>query len=394
MGRGVAYSTTEPAHLLNVPSAKMSAWPDQPDHFARWLDDAGTAFAERRAFGRYLQEQLAGAEHIRVVVDGAVAATRVPEGWAVQLAGGEEVRASALVLANGNQPPAPMGVGAALPSRLFINNPWSEEARDAVHRLAESGGDALILGTGLTMIDTVLSLVAAGHAGGITALSRRGLIPRAHATHEPAPIDRDDVPGGDLLALWRWLRSRSAKVGFRAAVDSLRPHSQHLWQAFTPDQQRRFLRHVRPWWDVHRHRIAPQVAEQLRDLIACGRLAIAAGRIRSLEADGEEVIATVARRGRQEPRVQRFAAVFNCTGPLGDLARTEDLLLRQLFAAGQVRIDHLGMGLEVDEDSRAGERIWALGPLTKGRYWEIVAVPDIRGQAAAVAADIAQELEP
>jgi uncharacterized NAD(P)/FAD-binding protein YdhS len=393
VGRGVAYSTTEDIHLLNVPSSKMSAWPDQLSHFAEWLEDDGTTFAERRAFGRYVGEQLASADGVQLVEEGALAARRDKAGWTVRLASGEEIAASALVLANGNQPPAPMALGAALPPELFANNPWSEQARRAVQRLAEEPGDALILGTGLTMIDTVLSLVAAGHSGRIVALSRRGLIPRAHAAHEPSPVEFGEVPTGNLLALWRWLRRRSATVGFRAAVDALRPHSQALWQALPDGEQRRFLRHARPWWDVHRHRIAPQIARQLQELIAAGQLTVIAGRVRSVTVDGEELVTTIVRRGEEGGREHRFAAAFNCTGPLGDMRRTDDALLRQLLADRIVQVDRVGMGIEVDGTSRAADGIWALGPLTKGRYWEIVAVPDIRGQAAAVAADIAQELE-
>jgi uncharacterized NAD(P)/FAD-binding protein YdhS len=178
-------------------------------------------------------------------------------------------------------------------------------------------------------------------------------------------------------------------------VDSLRPYSHSLWQSLDGEQQRRFLRHARPWWDVHRHRIAPDVAGTIARLIAQGRLEIMAGRIISGRETEGGLEVEFRRRGASLPQTMSFAYAFNCTGPLHSIARTRDPLLRSLFDAGQVRPDHLGMGLEVDERSRAegGERLWALGPLTKGRYWEIIAVPDIREQAAAVADDIARELE-
>ena len=87
--------------------------------------------------------------------------------------------------------------------------------------------------------------------------------------------------------------------------------------------------------------------------------------------------------------------MFNCTGPLGSIGGTSDPLLRGLLEGGVVAPDRLGIGLEVDARARVAgaARLWALGALTKGRYWEIVAVPDIRGQAAAVAEDIAMELD-
>lgn len=391
MGRGVAYSTSESAHLLNVPSGKMSAWPDLPEDFAQWLGDDGTSFAERLAFGAYLESILREAKGVRQVGSGVIGAERDGAGWHVQLENGELVEASALVLANGNQPPREMAVARGVPDELFVTNPWSTAARQAVERAVAEQGDVLLLGTGLTMVDTLLSLDSAGHRGRVVALSRRGLLPRTHAPHTPVPVEAIAVPHGNLPALWRWLRRRSAEVGFRAAVDSLRPHSAALWQSFGAEDRRRFLRHARPWWDVHRHRIAPQVGRHLAELVADGRLEITAGRIRRMEDVGGELSVSIARRSSKLIE-RRFSVAFNCTGPLGEMRRTRDPLLRQMLGDGSVRVDDLGMGLAVADPGRAGDRLWAVGPLTKGTYWEIVAVPDIRGQAAAIAEDIVREL--
>ena len=393
MGRGIAYSTREPAHLLNVPSGKMSAWPDRPGDFAEWLGDDGASFAERREFGRYLGGILGAADGVRREEAQCVGAARNGAGWNLRLDDGRKIDAAALVLANGNQPPAGMAVAEGLPDGLFVHNPWTAEAAEAIQEVAASGGDVLILGTGLTMIDTVLSLDAAGHRGRIVALSRRGLIPRAHAAYDPSSVQPGEVPAGNVLALWRWLRRRAGETGWRSAVDSLRPHSQALWQSFSPKEQRRFLRHARPWWDVHRHRIAPAVADRIAALIGNGRMGVVAGRVRSLEQRDGSLIARMTRRGCPDIKEESFALAVNCTGPLGEMRRTADPLLRQLLADGVIGVDQLGMGLQVDERNRAADRLWAVGPMTKGRYWEIVAVPDIRGQAAAVAEDIARELE-
>ena len=397
-GRGIAYSTREAAHLLNVPAAKMSAFADSPDHFAMAVAGEGFGagdFVPRARFGAYLSQLLAEAVasgKVAIIERQAVAATRRHEGWEVTLDDGTALEAPALVLAHGNQPPEPMSTAAHLPPELFVNNPWLPAAGATIARLARDGGDALILGTGLTMVDLVLSLDEAGHRGRIVALSRRGLIPRPHAPFDPAPIDREEVAAGNVGRLWRWLRDRAATVGWRAAVDSLRPHSAALWQSFGPAEQRRFLRHARPWWDVHRHRIAPQVAERLKRLVAEGRLEIVAGRVASMSESDGGLDVTVTRRGSRTARDHRFAAAFNCTGPLGAIARTRDPLLRQLLADGAIVPDPLGIGLAVDNGSRAGPGLWALGPLTKGMFWEMVAVPDIRGQVAGVADDIAKEL--
>lgn len=397
-GLGTAYSTREPAHVLNVRAEAMSAWADDPGHFAHFFEGQGgdpLGFAERRLFGRYLRSILdeAVASGCVSVVRGTAMAAR-PDGaeWLVELAGEPPLRASALVLAQGNQPPQPFAKDG--PSARFIDNPWGEAAREAVEAAASSSAPVLLIGTGLTMVDMVLSLDAAAHQGRIIALSRRGLIPRGHADLAPSPVEQADVPHGSVTALWRWLRKRSAAVGWRAAIDALRPHSQSIWRSLDREQQDRFLRHARPWWDVHRHRIAPEVSERLRALAESGQLEVIAGRIAGIREQEDALGVQIRRRGRSEPESFHVAYAFNCTGPLGSIKRTSDPLLQQLLDAGLARPDSLGLGLDVDDGARVdgAARLWALGPLTKGRFWEIVAVPDIRDQAAQVAEDIAMEL--
>ena len=398
-GHGVAYSTREPAHVLNVRAEVMSAWADDLEHFVQAAETEGADrrdFVQRMQFGRYLRAVLAeavGTGRVQVAEHHAVGAEPDGEGWTVELGNGEQLNASGLVLALGNQPPEPLPFGGG--SARVINNPWGTEALAAVKDLASTHDDVLLVGTGLTMVDAVLSLDAAGHRGRIVGLSRRGLIPRGHTDDMiPAPVEWDAVPNGHVRTLWRWLRRRAAEVGWRAAVDALRPHSQRLWQSFPPDEQRRFARHARPWWDVHRHRIAPEVAQRLQEMVAEGRLEIVAGRIQSVEDDAEGLAVAYRRRGTSAISEGRFAYMINCTGPLGSIARTGDPLLKGMLADGLARPDQLGIALDVDERSRiaGSERAWAMGPMTKGRYWEIIAVPDIRGQAAAVADDIAMEL--
>jgi uncharacterized NAD(P)/FAD-binding protein YdhS len=399
-GQGVAYSTTEPAHLLNVRAEGMSAWEDDPNHFAQAFEAAGgdrRGFAERRYYGRYVREildQFVRVGHVDVEQATTVGARRDGETWQVDLDDGRTVAARALVLATGNQEPEPLRVLDGVGDRV-LNNPWTGPAKAAVSQLAQSGGSALLIGTGLTMVDLVLSLEAQGHRGRIVALSRRGQIPRGHADFDPAPVALAELPAANLRGLWRWLRQRSARVGWRAAVDSLRPHSHALWQNLSTADQQRFMRHARPWWDVHRHRIAPQVADIVHRMIAAGQLEVVAGRITGAATAEGGVDVTIRRRGAATGTTERFDFVFNCTGPLHSIAKTRDPLLRSLIDHGGARPDHLGIGLEVDEHSRVagGDKLWALGPLTKGRYWEIIAVPDIREQAAAVAEDISRELD-
>lgn len=373
----------------------MSAYAGEPDHFAKLFRAEGgepRGFAQRRQFARYLGEILeeAAASGLTELVEAkAVLGARSSGGWQISLNDGSSLEADALVLATGNQDPDALSAFAGTGDR-FIGNPWGADARAAVEQIAKTEQAVLLVGTGLTMVDVALSLDAAGHRRKIVALSRRGLAPRAHADFNPAPVNSVELPQG-LRPLFRWVRRRSAEIGWRAAIDSLRPHSHALWQALSDGEQRRFLRHARPWWDVHRHRVAPEVAAIIAQMVAEERLEIVAARIVAVDNTPDGLRVQFRRRSTNEIETETFGFAFNCTGPLHSITHSRDPLLKSLLSAGQVRPDHLGIGLEVDGNCRAGKHLWAMGPLTKARYWEIIAVPDIREQAAAVAADIQRE---
>ena len=396
-GRGVAYSTEDAAHLLNIPAAKMSAWPDRPDDFVDTI--AGERFGPedyvpRMLFGRYLRRIL-DESTVRLVEREAVAVARSDDGWNVQLADGRTIKAAALVLAMGNQPPDALPFARELPERLFASDPWGAAGRAAIAAAVASGGDVLVVGTGLSMVDVALSLDAAGHQGKLVAVSRRGQMPHVSFPLRSEVPSSDSAPSGSLAELWRWLRQRTNEIDWRDAVDSVRPRTHELWRSLSEVDQRRFMRHARPWWDVHRHRVAPQVGAKVERMINSGRMEVIGGRIQSLrEVDGG-IEAVIRRRGATEADApRRFAVGINCTGPLHAIRHTNDGVLRSLLDAGLVEPDHLGIGLRVDDQVRVSgaDRLWAMGSLGKARYWEIIAVPDIRVQAEMVAEAIAKEL--
>ena len=374
---GAAYGTDSASHLLNVRARTMSAFAEAPEDFADWLareglGDAGT-FAARRDYHRYLASILEAAPVRRVRGE----ATAVEEG-ALRLGSGDRLAFDVLVLAGGNHP-------GRLPARLSVptvDDPWSAQGAAALARIAAAPGDVLLVGTGLTMVDVALSLEDAGFGGRMLAVSRRGLLPRAHEEPPSAPLA--DAPPARLGALVRHVRGLGP---WRAAVDSLRPHSARLWQGLSEVEKKRFLRHLRPWWDVHRHRIALSVAGRIEALIARGALEVLAGRIAGDEG-GDVHIALRGGGGT----ARRFAAAVNCTGPETAVARVEDPLIRQMLATGRARPGPLGVGLDVDEGARLigvdglpSPRLYAIGPLTRGVFWEMVAVPDIRRQVRELA---------
>ena len=389
-GRGIAYGTRDCAHLLNVPAGKMSAWPDRPDDFAAAIATGAGTFAERRDYGDYLAAMLADAVaegSLELVAGEVCKATPSPDaGWTLTLDSGGQLHADDLVLATGNGQPAPFVI-PGWPDDNMVQNPWSAAAGERLREAAQEAWPLLLIGTGLTMVDVILTLDRLGYRGAVTAVSRRGLVPRAHqAGVVPLPPPGPGETPAKLSDGVAWLRARGLGVDWRSAVDSLRPVSQALWSSWGEDRKARFARHARPWWDVHRHRIAPEAAAVIERWIDADRLTVLAGRV--IGGNSGEI--RVARRGGGENAIEAQLAV-NCTGPSEKLAESANPLLRQLLAAGLIAPGELGLGVRVDDDCRAGRGLWAVGPLTKGRWWEITAVPDIRVQVQQVAERIASE---
>ena len=395
--RGVAYSAAHPDHLLNVRANNMSALPQDPDHFARWLEtrhpDLAGGFAPRLVYGDYLAELLdnarrAAPERLALVQSEAIDLTRDGAGWRILLRDGRAIAADAVILAPGNLPPhIPAGIDLdRLPPGSFAAEPWSGDIADG---LGDSD-QVMVIGTGLTMIDIALLLEARGFRGRILALSRRGLSPRAHAPVAPSTLEERPPP--KAIALLRHTRARALQVGWRAAVDELRPYTEGLWAAADLDQRHRFLRHLRAWWDVHRHRIAPQVAAKIDAMRSEGRLEIAAGKLVEALPDEGSVRVRYRPRGRDDVAAVTVRRIINASGPQGDLLRTGEPLLRRLLARGLIRPDPLRIGIDVTHqsevigaDDEPFPTLLALGPVTRGTFWEIVAVPDIRRQTWAVA---------
>lgn len=399
IGRGIAYSTPNADHLLNVRAGNMSALPDDPDHFVRWLAARGrggpASFASRQDYGDYLQGLLEATAadrpgRLRLYEDSAVEIAMRPDGVDLTLDGGRRLSADAVILSLGNLPPhdPPGFATATLPPDLYTGDPWGP-------RIAEGLTDddtVLIVGTGLTMVDAVLTLDGAGFGGRIVAISRRGLMPRTHGDPSMARSTLGEKPAMAGAGLLRFVRDRARSLGWRAAIDELRPYTQAMWLAAPVDEQRRFLRHLRAWWDVHRHRLAPSVAARIEDLRNSGRLSIIAGKIGRVDEEDGRVTIDYRPRHATQSRQLIVRRALNCTGPQGDLLRTREPFLHLLLAGGLIRPDAHRFGLDVtaqsetiDVQGNSNPRLLALGPMTRGTFWEIVAVPDIRMQAWSVA---------
>lgn len=399
-GRGMAYGTPHPAHLLNVRTANMSAFPDEPEDFLRWARAHGgeEPYLPRRFYGDYIGETLAAAGRdfpggLTMLADAAVGLDRDTDGVTVRLASGRTERADIAALCTGNAPPSSPVALPGSPERILVG------PEDACLPSILPDETVLILGTGLTMIDIAAGLAAQEHRGRVLALSRRGLLPRPHRdiASKPAALNAADFVGLPARALLRRVRAlcREAEAAggdWRAVIDGLRPFTQRLWQAWDETQAGRFLRHLRPWWDVHRHRVAPAIADRVGAMIASGQLQVLAGRLRHVAAVEDGLSVALRRRGAAQDETREICRLVLASGPETDPARTDDPLLRSLLAGGAVRPDRLRLGLDVDaggrligHDGQPSPRLYALGPPTRGAFWEITAVPDIRRQCAEVA---------
>ncbi|AJP71627.1 FAD/NAD(P)-binding protein [Sphingomonas hengshuiensis] len=396
-GTGLAYGAAHPSHVLNVRAANMSAFPDDPAHFVRWLEARGvpgaaTAFIPRVTYGEYLRELLEAALRDAngrlTLVRGEV--TDLEPGDTVRIALGDRtIEADAAVLAVGNLPPHdPPGLDPArLSADRYSGDPWAPGVPEGL----ADGDTVVVIGTGLTMVDVALLLDARGFRGRIVAVSRRGLLPRPHGPgSEWQRIDeRPDTVASHLL---HRVRARADAIGWCNAVDELRPFTQGMWGNASDEQRARFLRHLRPWWDVHRHRLAPEVHARLTALIERGQLEVIAGRTLDFVEGLAGIDLRFRRRGQDAVETLRARRIVNCTGPLGDLTRTTEPLLQRLAARGLIRADAARLGIDVDNQGQTiaasgvpNANLYALGPMTRGAFWEIVAVPDIRTQTWNVA---------
>lgn len=423
LARGVAYSTEDEFHLLNVAAGRMSAFADSSDadDFFLWAQSrdrniTSGSFAPRKLYGDYLRNALetearkAEAEGLKFarILDDVISVESDAEGVSLRLRSVKRIEAARLILALGNFPPPDPQIEDAdsaetfYRSRFYTRDPWAKGALEEM----DSSRPTLLIGSGLTMIDVALSLAARGYENRVHAVSRHGLLPHAHKNAQAAQASPVALEGADsvtklLRAIRRAVeRTKEAGGDWRAVVDSLRPHTQAIWRRLDSDERRRFLRHARSFWETHRHRMAPEIARRIDELRASGQLQIHAGRIIRYAEHADGVDVTFRRRAKSNgaagEEILRVGRVINCTGPESDFRRLNDPLVINMRERGLLTPDARGLGVEVSDefaligaDAAASKNIYALGGLCKGLLWEITAVPDIRAQAAKLARHIA-----
>ena len=397
LGRGLAYATDDPRHLLNVRVANMSAFADEPHHLTAWLSarrGAGAAspfsFISRGLYGDYLAdlaEQTLSNGLVRRVRARCSDIEEKADGVRLTLSTGEALAADVAILATGHDAKPTLG---GIPAE----QPWSAGALEGL----PPDAPILIIGSGLTMVDLALSLERRGQRGPIVVLSRRGLLSTTHRPAPPRSLDASEIPfGAELSASLAWLRRLAARFAaegadWRSAVDALRPHTQRLWGAMSLEQRRRFLRHARAIgtstataWRLRSRRRSARSSLPASSTIVAGRV-VAARRVGGRRRGRDPA----PRRRAAETR--RFARIIDCTGLCEQPLQSANPLLRALLARGAARPDALGIGFDVapdlslvGADGTVSRRIKAIGPLARAAFWECIAIPDIRLQCAALA---------
>lgn len=417
-GRGVAYGTRRPEHLLNVAARNMSALPDHPNHFLEWLrtrtEYAGVPEAElretfmpRRVYGDYLRcliqhyarpvDPRARVE-FALVDDEVLDLTPASNGARLHFASGTQLEVDKVILATGNEPPADLpGSDTVATHAAWCANPWLDwESR------IPATGDVVLLGTGLTTVDAIVTLLALDWRGTIHAVSRNGLLPLSHfkgvddPLFPPAGVDLATLGLAGLVTLLEehCTRLRAAGLNPAMVVDKMRPHTQRIWQTFTDAERREFIAKHAARWNVMRHRIAPSIHQQVAGALESGRLKITRAAVTGVKPLGAKVGIELRSRDGVASLLEAGLAI-NCTGPHTRFSATRSPLLQNLLRSGLAQPDSMDMGIRVESDfatiEHSGGRspfLYAIGPLLRGTLWESVAVPELRGQALRVAQTI------
>lgn len=413
-GRGTAYGTTRREHLLNVAARNMSAFPDCPSHFFDWLrsrcefdtmSDAelNETFIPRQIYGDYVRSLTThfmgpadphSLVQCEVIENSAVDIELHDSGGVVVLENGRRVAAESVLLATGNQPPADLpGADLLANDRRYCGNPWQNWHQN----LPGDNGHVVVLGTGLTAVDVIVTLRHKGWNGRITAISRNGMLPQRHfrGIEWPNAIPEDDhsLSLKELSKLVRddCERLRGVSQNPAIAVDKLRGRTQELWKRLTIDEKQRFLKDFAHQWNVIRHRIAGPIHDAVTDSLDCGQLKIVPAMIESLTS-GATTIDVKLKTREGDSRIIGGDYVINCTGPKSRFSDNESPLYRNLFDRGLAKVDQMDMGIAVNDDflvidgeGNPSKLLHAIGPILKGTLWETIAVPELRAQAMKVA---------
>ena len=412
LGRGVAYQYDFTHQPLNVVAGGMSLFPDKPLDFVKWLEAnhfrynhlidqvSPEAFIPRKIFGDYVLENLEKiqqevSERLQIRIDEAISIMDFGKRKTVVFASGNALHADHVILALGNFPPADLFAthNPVQNDPRYFASPWS----DRVYSDIKGDEDILLVGSGLTAVDIVLGLIVRKFRGKVTMLSRRGVFPLPHdLTHQAISITVPENYSPRKMLLWvRYLMRKNPEVPWSVIIDGLRPYTQKIWLQWIVSDKQYFLKKIRPYWEIARHRIPSASSERLNNMMEKGQLVLKKGTIEeaSVSSNGIEMLY----RSESGLNSQVFQKVINCTGPESNYRKVRFPIIVDLIARGKVKIDELGLGIKctpegsiINDQGEVEQGIWCIGPMRKAVLWETTALRELREQSSALAAMMEQ----
>lgn len=417
LGAGLAYDTGDPVHRINVPASRMSIDSNSPNDFADWLEAQdytaydpearardGNLFPRRQAFGDYVSARVSPfvdsgvIDHVRARVS-ALSRDDAGDGWILVAENGVARRADRVVIATSHPAPsAPRILSAMLEGHpRFIADATVPGAFEPI-RASDS---VLVVGNGLTSADAIASLLRRGHSGPIASISRRGLRSRGHAAAAQTPHgDFTTRPIMSARLLTRRIREAIAQAGlfgvsWHAVIDAARAQGGEIWANLPLVERRRLVRHLRPFWDVHRFRIAPQVEDALGTAALRGQLETLAASVAAVSYHAGRIRIALKHVRSGGTMIRDFDSVIITTGPAHNAVIDDQPYLRQLSDEGLANLDPVRLGLLCDRHSRLLDRegwpvpgLYVAGPLARGTFGELMGLPQVSDHAASVAEEV------
>lgn len=417
LNKGIAYNPYSDKHLLNVIAGKMSAYPDNHDHFLDWVMQKhefkhkdrtliSNSFLPRQMYGEYLctiweeAKKSAESKQIKItVIDSFVVDLDVSDNSVDLLLDNDlKLNIDYCVIATGNHIPSNPKIENMdfYNSPNYFQNPWKTESVENINKNLP----VLIIGNGLTMVDTVLGLLEQGFKGEIYSISPNGfnILPHRHTGLKYLKLVeelRDDMNIYELVNLVnKHIKTvREHGVSAEPIIDSLRPHSQKIWQSFSDKEKKLFMSRLRHLWGVARHRIPLHSHDKIQQLRIDGKLHIISGKIIDINESTESIIVQYFGKKENEIKEINVSRIINCTGPETDLMSIDKSFLKNCLLNGVLAQDKLKLGIRADtktfkiinSDGTPHSNLFTIGSNLKGELWESTAVNELRKQAEKLA---------
>ncbi len=418
-GKGIAYSCNSSELILNVTAGKMSAINSDPDHFLNWASKhadyintekkiLSNAYLPRNFYGKYLEsiwhEINTIAINNKIIIDvlkkNAVDIDKVNNDFKVTFSDGNTETYSSCILSTGNQPPQNPTVfnQEILQSNIYYQNPWDEKIYNKINNKLP----ILIIGNGLSMVDTVIELKNIGFNNKIFSLSPHGYNILPHrtndVTYEDIKIEYKILNNISLLNVLKLInfhrkKLRSLGVSAEAVIDAIRPFSQEIWRKFTINEKRIFLNRLRHFWGVARHRLPMQIHDKIQNYRIKNELEIIAGKIIDANVINDEIKVLYTNRITNENSELIIGKIINCTGPEMNYSKCDNKLLLNCIRKGYIQQEDLNLGINIDvtsfqvkgHNNQIVKNLFTLGSSLRGELWESTSVTDIKIQAESVA---------